>query len=82
MISRRAPEGAGGGIQGYASSASILGFFFGPFTGGWLANHVGVNGVFLVAAAITLGCVAVAAVAAKRRGRDRKIPPVPDQLPR
>ena len=82
MISRRAPECAAGGIQGYASSASILGFFFGPFTGGWLANHVGVDGVFLIAAAITSGCVAVVALAAKRRGRDRKIPPLPDQLPR
>jgi DHA1 family multidrug resistance protein-like MFS transporter len=82
MISRRAPEGAAGGIQGYASAASILGFFFGPFTGGWLANHVGVGGVFYIAAGVTVGCVGVAAVAAKRRGRDREIPPLPDQLPR
>ncbi|MFN8178703.1 MAG: MFS transporter [bacterium] len=82
MISRRAPEGAGGGIQGYASGASILGFFFGPFTGGWLANRVGVNGVFVVAGAIALACAAVTAGAAKRRGRDRAIPPILDQLPR
>lgn len=82
MISRRAPEGAGGGIQGYASAASILGFFFGPFTGGWLANHVGVDGVFFFAAVIAVGCTAATALFMKRRGRDRQIPPVPDQLPR
>jgi MFS family permease len=82
MISRRAPAGAGGAIQGYASSASILGFFFGPFAGGWLANQVGVGGVFHVAASIALACALVAATVAKRRGGDRRIPPLTDALPR
>ena len=82
MISRRAPSGAGGAIQGYASSAAILGFFFGPFFGGWLANHVGVGGVFFIAAGIALSSAIVAAVVAKRRGRDRQIPPVPEPIPR
>jgi len=82
MISRRAPPGAGGGIQGYASSASILGFFLGPTVGGRLANDVGVAGVFRVAAAVAMACAVVAAVVAKRRGRDREIPTVPDPLPR
>lgn len=82
MISRRAPAGAGGGIQGYASSAAIFGFFVGPFLGGWLANHVGVGGVFHIAAALAAACALFAAAVAKRRGRDREIPSVPDPLPR
>jgi MFS family permease len=82
MISRRAPRGAGGGIQGYASSASIFGFFVGPFAGGWLANQVGVDGVFVLAGALALLCALFAAAVAKRRGRDREIPPIADPLPR
>ncbi len=82
MVSRRAPQGAGGGIQGYASAAAIFGFFFGPFLGGWLANHVGVGGVFRIAAALAAACAAFAAIVAKRRGRDREIPPITDPIPR
>jgi MFS family permease len=82
MISRRAPGGAAGAIQGYASSAAILGFFFGPSFGGWFANRVGVVGVFYMAAAVALACAVFAAVVAKRRGRDRTIVTVPDPLPR
>lgn len=82
MINRRAPGGAAGAMQGYASSAAILGFFFGPFFGGWLANRVGVGGVFHIAAAVALACALFAAAVAKRRGRDRKIVEVPDPMPR
>ena len=82
MISRRAPEGAGGGIQGYASSAAIFGFFFGPLLGGWLASQIGVGGVFFVAAALALACAVFAALVAKRRGTGREILPVSEPLPR
>jgi DHA1 family multidrug resistance protein-like MFS transporter len=82
MISRRAPGGAAGAIQGYASSAAILGFFFGPFFGGWLANRAGVGGVFYIAGTVALGCALFVAVVAKRRGRDRQIVAIPDPMPR
>lgn len=82
MVSRRAPPGAGGGIQGYASAAAIFGFFFGPFLGGWLANHVGVGGVFRIAALLAAACAVFAAAVARRRGRDRDIPPIADPLAR
>jgi DHA1 family multidrug resistance protein-like MFS transporter len=82
MISRAAPEGARGGVTGYANSANILGFFVGPITGGWLANVVGVRGVFLAAAAVTFACAVVAAAVIRPTGGDRKILPVPGELPR
>jgi DHA1 family multidrug resistance protein-like MFS transporter len=82
MISRRAPAGQGGGIAGFASSATILGFFLGPSLGGWLANFVGVGGVFLLSGAGLFACAGAAALLAKREGRDRRIPPVPEELPR
>jgi len=82
MIGREAPEGMRGGVTGLANSATILGFFLGPVVGGWLANHFGVNGVFQAAGALTLICGVVAAILARRVGRDRVIPPVPREIPR
>jgi MFS family permease len=82
MISRAAPDGMRGGVTGYANSATILGFFVGPMAGGWMANHVGVHGVFLVGAAVTAGCAAGAAMVARRVGRDRTIPPLAEDMPR
>lgn len=82
MVSRRAPEGRGGGIVGFASSSTILGFFAGPFTGGWLANHVGIPGVFWLASSImALSAVAVWTTAPRLR-RDRRVVRVPEELPR
>lgn len=82
MISRRAPEGRGGGITGLASSATIFGFFLGPSLGGWLANSVGLGGVFLISAGILGGCAVVVAVMTRRTGDSRRIPPIPSTLPR
>jgi DHA1 family multidrug resistance protein-like MFS transporter len=82
MISRQAPEGRGGGFAGLASSATIFGFFLGPGSGGWLANHVGVDGVFRVAAGIIALCGVVAAIVARREGGDREIRPLPTYAPR
>jgi DHA1 family multidrug resistance protein-like MFS transporter len=82
MIGRKAPEGRGGGFAGLASSATIFGFFFGPFSGGWLANQVGVSGVFQIAAGLTAFCGVVAAFVARREGGDREIRPLPTQVPR
>jgi MFS family permease len=82
MISRRAPEGRGGGIAGFASSASILGFFVGPLTGGLLAGVVGTSGVFLVSGGLALVCALGVAGIARREGRNREIPPLADTLPR
>jgi MFS family permease len=81
MIGRAAPAGMRGGVTGLASSATILGFFVGPVGGGLLANHVGIDGVFRAAALMTLSCGAVAAVAAQRVGRDRKIVRLPRETP-
>ncbi|NNE42658.1 MAG: MFS transporter [Gemmatimonadetes bacterium] len=82
MISRAAPDGMRGGVTGYASSATILGFFVGPLVGGWLANHVGVSGVFVVAAGVSAACGAGAAVVARRLGRDRDLVPAAVDIPR
>jgi DHA1 family multidrug resistance protein-like MFS transporter len=78
MISRVAPDGMRGGVTGYANSATILGFFVGPVCGGWLANLVGVRGVFVVAAGVTLACGIIAALAIHRTGGDRRIVPLAD----
>lgn len=82
MISRAAPEGMRGGMTGLANSATILGFFLGPIAGGWLANEVGVRGVFRVAAVLALACAAGAALVARRIGKDHEIVPIPRELPR
>jgi DHA1 family multidrug resistance protein-like MFS transporter len=82
MISRLAPEGRGGGVAGFASSATIFGFFVGPMSGGWLANHVGVAGVFWASGAVVLGCAGGAAVIARRVGRDRRVVAPPQEAPR
>lgn len=82
MIGRAAPEGMKGGTTGVANAATILGFFVGPILGGWLANHVGVDGVFLSAAAVALLCAALAAVVARRVGVDRGVPRLHRDLPR
>ena len=82
MIARGAPEGSRGGMAGLASAATILGFFAGPISGGWLANLVGVDGVFRIAGVVMLGCGLGAAVVARRTGGDRRIVPVPEQIPR
>jgi DHA1 family multidrug resistance protein-like MFS transporter len=82
MISRRAPEGRGGGIAGFAAAASILGFFVGPTAGGLIANGVGTSGVFWVAGAVALLCAFGVAAIAQREGRNREIPPLADTLPR
>jgi DHA1 family multidrug resistance protein-like MFS transporter len=82
MISREAPEGMRGGVTGLANSATILGFFVGPVVGGWLANAVGIDGVFRAAAALTITCGIVAAVVVHRTGRERKLDSLPRELPR
>jgi len=82
MISRAAPEGMRGGITGLANSAMILGFFFGPVGGGLLANRVGIDGVFRVAAGCAFCCAIAAAIIARRVGRGREIPEVPSEIPR
>jgi DHA1 family multidrug resistance protein-like MFS transporter len=82
MISRAAPEGARGGITGLANSATILGFFAGPVGGGLLANRLGIDGVFRVAGGAAAACAVGAALVARRIGRDREIPALPDEAPR
>lgn len=82
MISRAAPANMRGGITGLANSATILGFFAGPVGGGWLANQLGVNGVFRVAAGIALVCAVAAAIVARRIGRNREVAPLPWAIPR
>jgi DHA1 family multidrug resistance protein-like MFS transporter len=82
MISRAAPEGIRGGITGLANSATILGFFVGPIGGGWLANEVGIGGVFRVAAALALACGVAAALLMQRVGRQRDVAPIPEEIPR
>jgi DHA1 family multidrug resistance protein-like MFS transporter len=82
MIGRAAPAGMKGGTTGVANCATILGFFVGPIFGGWFANRVGVDGVFLSAAITAILCATVATVATRRVGVDRVIPRLPRELPR
>jgi DHA1 family multidrug resistance protein-like MFS transporter len=82
MVSREAPAGMRGGITGLANSATILGFFVGPIAGGWLANAVGVAGVFRVAGGLTFACGIVAALVVRRVRRDRELQPLARELPR
>jgi DHA1 family multidrug resistance protein-like MFS transporter len=82
MISRAAPDGMRGGITGLANSATILGFFVGPLGGGWLANAVGIGGVFQVAAGLAGACAVGAAITARRVGRDRQLDALPREVPR
>jgi MFS transporter, DHA1 family, multidrug resistance protein len=60
-IGRLFPRERRGQIYGMTSSASFLGIFFGPLTGGITAAHFGFNAVFLVIGAlmfVNLACVA------------------------
>jgi DHA1 family multidrug resistance protein-like MFS transporter len=82
MVARAAPEAMRGGITGLASAATILGFFVGPVSGGWLANQFGVMGVFRIAASLAAACGVAAMIAARRVGVDRRIDPVPEAIPR
>ena len=82
MISRAAPDGMRGGITGLANSATILGFFVGPIGGGLLANAIGIDGVFRVAAVLTGACALGAAITARRVGRDRQLDTLPREVPR
>jgi len=75
MIGRESPASIRGGMAGYASAATILGFFVGPVCGGWLANVVGVSGVFGIAATIAVVCALLAALLTRRRGGPP--PPLP-----
>ena len=82
MIGRLAPEGRAGGVAGFASSTTILGFFVGPMSGGWLANHLGVGGVFELSAGATLVCAVAAAAIARREGLNRRVLAPPIRTPR
>jgi DHA1 family multidrug resistance protein-like MFS transporter len=82
MVGRAAPEGMRGGVTGFANSATIFGFFAGPAGGGWIAARFGTAGTFRAAALVVLACGIAAAVAARRIGRDRAVPPYPWPIPR
>jgi MFS family permease len=70
-------------MAGYASAATILGFFVGPVSGGWLANVVGISGVFMIAAGIAVTCAVAAAVLTRRLGGPPPLLPLPEhQAPR
>lgn len=81
IVGRRTPEGMRGAVMGFASSATIFGFFLGPLAGGWLAGHVGVDGVFRVAAGLTFaGLVCVLLI--RRGGGSRRVIRLPVPTPR
>ncbi|WP_054950235.1 MFS transporter [Numidum massiliense] len=54
LISRHAPEGKESAAYGYSNSAVALGNMLGPITGGYVANWIGIEGLFLVTAALLL----------------------------
>jgi MFS transporter, DHA1 family, multidrug resistance protein len=52
FITNASPADRRGGVMGLSSSATMLGNFLGPLTGGFVAAHVGVRAVFFVAATL------------------------------
>jgi MFS family permease len=54
LISKIAPPEAKGTAMGVYNTAQALGLFFGGMAGGWLAQHVGFNAVFLFCAGLML----------------------------
>lgn len=65
-IGRLYPREQRGRVFGVAASASSLGIFFGPLTGGIVANHFGIPMVFIVVSAL-LACNFVWVLLATRR---------------
>ena len=51
-LSKVAPAGAKGSAMGIYSTLQFLGAFAGGIIGGWLNNHFGIEGLFLILAAI------------------------------
>ena len=74
FISDASPADRRGGVMGLSSSATMLGNFLGPLTGGIVASHFGMRAVFFVSAALlaTVNWYAgrLAAAARGRRCRD------------
>ncbi|RYY62249.1 MAG: MFS transporter, partial [Comamonadaceae bacterium] len=60
MASRLAPPEARGTAMGVYNTLQSLGFFAGGAVGGWLAKHVGVQGLFATCAALVLLWLVVA----------------------
>ena len=54
-LSKVAPAGAKGSAMGIYSTLQFLGAFAGGLIGGWLNNHFGIEGLFLILAAAVLG---------------------------
>lgn len=52
LISKIAPPEAKGTAMGVYNTSQAFGLFFGGMTGGWLAQHVGFDAVFLFCAAL------------------------------
>ncbi len=52
LISKTAPPEAKGTAMGVYNTAQALGLFFGGMAGGWLAQHVGFDAVFLFCAGL------------------------------
>jgi MFS family permease len=60
MASRMAPPQARGAALGVYNTLQSLGFFVGGAVGGWLAKHVGAQGLFAVCAGLTFLWLVVA----------------------
>jgi MFS family permease len=54
-LSKVAPAGAKGSAMGIYSTLQFLGAFAGGIIGGWLNNHFGIEGLFLILAAAVFG---------------------------
>ena len=54
VITNASPPDRRGGVMGLSSSATMLGNFLGPLTGGFVAAHFGLRAVFFVSATLLL----------------------------
>jgi len=64
-LSKVAPAGAKGSAMGVYSTLQFLGAFAGGLMGGWLNNHYGVEGLFLILAAAVFAWAVLVAVTPK-----------------
>jgi MFS family permease len=64
-LSKVAPAGAKGSAMGVYSTLQFLGAFAGGLIGGWLNNHFGIEGLFLILAAAVFAWVLLVIVTPK-----------------
>jgi DHA1 family multidrug resistance protein-like MFS transporter len=66
IIVQNCPPSRRGGVFGITTSAGLLGAFFGPIVGGFLAASIGIRPLFVLTGAILLGICPLVSVLVKK----------------